>query len=137
MKTIDYRKMEKGDCYESAMRHFLELHENGEDLEKWKLGHGEVTGTGGEIEGVKYGHGWMEKKESVELENFSMDLEMVFDKSNGKDIEMPKALYYHFGNISSEFEDGNIHEYSYKEALRKLVEHGHWGPWDLETSTGF
>jgi len=96
------------------------------------LVHGEVSGQGS-LEGVRYGHAWVE------------DGDTVIDQSNGRDLRVPKVFYYTLGQISSEtFDDEgyspmggqNVHKYTWEEAREKIIESEHWGPWDLETSTG-
>jgi len=123
-----------GDCYEAAANYVI----NNSGVVSFlvppgatarpglMLVHGEVTGQG-KIEGVKYGHAWVE------------DGDLVIDVSNGRDLQLPKAAYYALGRVDN---DGaqrikpNLHRYTAKEARRNLVMHGHWGPWDLETSSG-
>ena len=46
---------------------------------------------------------------------------------------MPRDAYEALGKIN---EIGNFREYEWKEVRRKMVEYEHYGPWDLETSTG-
>ena len=116
-----------GDCYEIAGKHMLEnAHSN--DI----LCHGEVTGQG-ELNGIKYGHAWIERGD------------LVIDKSNGRNIQMPKLVYYILGKIgqpsfdqAGNYHEGktNVHRYSYPEFSEKILEFGHWGPWDLKTETG-
>jgi hypothetical protein len=125
-----------GDCYEAGGRYMMEKCSFGKDDCSFVLVHGEVTGQG-QLEGVKYGHCWIESGETV------------IDKSNGRDIEMPKMMYYMLGKIgqpdmenwgkSANFMDtssANIHKYTWKEAREAIVDNGHWGPWDLVTETG-
>ncbi len=83
-----------------------------------RLVHGEVTGQG-PIEGVKYGHAWVE------------DGGTVIDVSNGRDIRMSKAAYYALGGIGD-----NVHKYNLAQFRRKVSKFGHWGPWDLKTESG-
>ena len=85
-----------------------------------RLVHGEVTGQG-PLEGVNYGHAWVE------------DGNTVIDVSNGKNVRIPKSVYYAVGNIKN---NGNIHVYKPKEFRQKMMQSKHWGPWDLHTSTG-
>jgi hypothetical protein len=105
-----------GDCYEANGRYFLE---NANDGSRLKLVQGEVTGQGA-LEGVKFGHCWVE------------DGNVVVDVSNGRHLRIPKPVYYAMGKVGS-----NVHRYSFEEFREKISEHGHWGPWDLRTSTGF
>ena len=80
------------------------------------LVHGEVTGQR-KIAGIKFGHAWIE------------DGDTVIDMSQGRDIRMPKALYYALGNINP----SNTFRYTPEEMNKKLLEFKHWGPWDLQT----
>jgi tRNA nucleotidyltransferase/poly(A) polymerase len=107
-----------GDCYEAAGRYMMN---NCRVNSKcgMKLVHAEVTGQG-EIEGLKYGHAFV-------LD----DRGTVIDRSNGRNIEMPKEIYYAIGHIGS-----NVHEYTWDEARQKMLEFEHWGPWDLSTESG-
>lgn len=109
-----------GDCYEANGRYFMKeaLFDGDSGL---RLVHGEVTGQG-PLEGVNYGHAWIE------------DGNTVLDMSNGRKTRMPKALYYALGNIEG---NDNIYRYSASEFRRKISKYEHWGPWDLRTSTGF
>ncbi len=105
----------KGNCYEAAGRYMMSHSSKKGSL---RLVHGEVTGQGA-LEGVKYGHAWVE------------DGNNVIDVSNGRDIRMPKAIYYALGQIRD-----NVHRYTPQEFTDKIMKHEHWGPWDLKTSTG-
>jgi len=100
-----------GDCYRAAGTYIVDnaFGKNGD--KSLVLVHGEVTGQG-PIEGVKYGHAWVEKGG------------MVIDKSNDRDIKMPKALYYALGNIKKTV------RYTSEEVLDKITTTEHWGPWD-------
>lgn len=110
-----------GDCYEAAGQYMMMKCQFGSpgcaDL---ILVHGEVMGQGA-IEGVSFGHAWIESNG------------MVIDKSNGRNLELPASLYYSVGKIN---EIGNVVKYSWEEARKKILEFEHWGPWDLETSSG-
>jgi hypothetical protein len=124
----------RGDCYEAAANYVL----NNSGVAPLLLSpgvtpnpglilvHGEVTGQG-VIEGVKYGHAWVE------------DGDMVIDVSNGRNLRLPKDAYYALGRVNhdgvSTFKP-NLHRYTAAEVRRNLVKHGVWGPWDLKTSSG-
>lgn len=84
------------------------------------LVHGEVAGQG-PLEGLTYGHGWV------------LDGEMVIDRSNGKDLRIPKVLYYAVGGVDH---IGNVHTYTWEEAQKRILQYKHWGPWDLKTRSG-
>jgi hypothetical protein len=126
-----------GDCYEAAGMYIMdECMMIGNDDCGLVLVHGEVSGQGA-LEGVRYGHAWIE------------DGETVIDKSNGRDIRMPKMVYYMLGKIgepdmenwgkSANFMDvsnTNLHKYEWKSVRKKILEYQHWGPWELKTSSG-
>ena len=104
-----------GDCFEVAAKFMFDATMYGTKNLGLRLVHGEVTGQGA-IDGVKFGHAWVE------------DGGTVIDKSNGKDLRLPKSLYYALGDISKTI------EYTYEEMRQKLLESGHYGPWDLKTA---
>ena len=106
------KKNTNGDCYQAAANIVVDLDEDTDLI----LVHGIVTGQG-PIEGVEYGHAWVE------------DGGMVIDKSNGRDITMPKAMYYGLGNIHKR----NTIRYTREEAVKKMLDSGHYGPWDLKS----
>ena len=98
---------EDGDCYESSAHLILEIGDNAQ------LCHGVATGQG-EIEGIKHGHAWIEMGE------------LVLDFSNGKEIAMLKERYYQIGKIDAK----KVKRYSKEDAMRKMIETEHYGPWE-------
>ena len=110
-----------GDCYEAAGRFMMDQCTFGSSCDL-RLVHGEVMGQG-PVEGITFGHAWI-------LD----DRGMVIDKSNGRDVMLPESIYYKAGQIDS---IDNVIEYSWDEARKKILEYGHWGPWDLETASGY
>ena len=118
-----------GDCYKAAANYLLEQ-ASGDCF----LVHAEVIGQG-QLAGIAYGHAF------VECGN------MVFDYSNGRAIVLPKLIYYGLGKIDANtFFDPNqgmverepkIYKYNRQEMLSRLSEAGHWGPWELETDSGY
>ena len=109
-----------GDCYEANGRYFVDKAVFPGRDKNMRLVHGEVSGQG-PLEGVNYGHAWVE------------DGNTVIDVSNGGNLRIPKDVYYALGNIKN---NGNMHVYKPEEVRQKMVQHKHWGPWDLRTSTG-
>jgi hypothetical protein len=134
MKAKLFEQSGLGDCYEAAGKYMMDNCLGGCDL---ILIHGEVTGQG-EISGIKYGHAWVE------------DGNTVIDKSNGRNVTMAKMMYYVLGKIGQPdmsswgnpnaagpvMTGGNVHKYTWEQARAKILDHGHWGPWDLETESG-
>lgn len=104
-----------GNCYEANGALFVKraLFPGSEDL---RLCHGTVVGTGGAVEGVAYGHAWVE----------TPDGELVFDVSNGRDVTMSRADYYRAGTVH----ERTVRRYEPEEARRLLLAFGHWGPWE-------
>ena len=104
-----------GDCFEVSGKLVLDQFILG-GSKNLILVHGIVTGQG-PIGGVQYGHGWVE------------DGEEVIDKSQGRNLRLPKQLYYSLGNI----DPANTFRYDTEETRKKILEYGHWGPWDLQS----
>jgi len=109
-----------GDCYEAAGKYMMMKCQLGGDCTNLRLVHGEVQGQG-HLDGVTYGHAWV------------LDGGTVIDVSNGRNLQLPQEIYYAIGQIDN---IGNIHEYTWEEARRLIVDFEHWGPWELETASG-
>lgn len=103
------KKNKNGNCYESALHLMMDFYQKG--LKDIKLVHGIVTGQGA-LEGIEYGHAW------VELNS------MVFDSSNGRDLVLPKKQYYDIGKIKI------TRKYNYDDMLKMMDKYGTYGPWD-------
>jgi hypothetical protein len=127
------RKKSGGDCYEAAGKYILDLSKlfmgNGGKIggdvgaaQGLILVHAEVRGQG-PMEGTNFGHAFVLDSET----------DMVIDKSNGRNLRIPKILYYQIANI---LEIDNFHEYTPKEMISHLIKFKHWGPWELVTSSG-
>jgi hypothetical protein len=84
------------------------------------LCHGWPVGTGGNAEGLRYWHAWVE-----------MD-HVVYDFSNGKKGIIPASLYYEAGQI----ERDKVVRYSWEEADALFDEHEHSGPWVVNPYLG-
>ena len=99
-----------GDCFEVSGKLVLS------GAEGLVLVHGLVIGQG-QIHGIEYAHGWVE------------DGNNVIDNSRGRNIVMPKDLYYILGNIDAQ----NTYRYNRDEVRRNILKSGTWGPWDLQS----
>lgn len=97
-----------GDCYEASADYVL-AHEG------TILCHGIVTGTAGEVEGIQYGHAWVEFEDGDHL---------VLDVANGSVDEIPRILYYKLGQIEK------VVTYTRDELCEAIMENEHYGPWD-------
>ena len=74
------------------------------------LVHGEVGGQG-KLDGVRYGHAWVEINGSV------------IDPSNGRTICMKREAYYALGKVDA------VRRYSFQETIRQMADTAHYGPW--------
>lgn len=109
----------KGDCYVVAGQVAMGITPKEIDFVGTPyVVHGEVKGQGA-IEGLKYGHAWIE------------DDVNVYDWSNGRELDFPKEIYYLLGGI--EDKKGKLFKYTFDEARRKMLDTGHYGSWDLKT----
>ena len=111
-------KTKGGDCYVKAGS-FCLLPNMHEFIGEPYLVHAEVRGQG-KIEGLRYGHAWVE------------DDENVYDYSNGRQIVMPKQIYYLLGDIKTD-NPKKYQKYSFPEARAKMLKTKHYGSWDIET----
>ena len=111
-----------GDCYEAAGKYMTSQCMLSGDMgcDDVILVHGEVAGQG-PLAGMTYGHAWI-------LEGGA-----VVDKSNGRNLHLPRQLYYVIGSID---QIGNTHEYTWEETREMIMQYEHWGPWDLHTESG-
>lgn len=131
LETIEYKgggKVGGGDCYKTAGDFVLDSKLLGKTrTNKMKfvgepyVVHAEVTGQG-EISGLKYGHAWVE------------DDVLVYDYSNGRKLEIPKNFYYAVGKIKTT--KPRYFKYTFEQARKKMLDSGHYGPWDLKTESG-
>ena len=103
--------MPKGDCYRANGR----LAISHMDDDRWELCHGVGIL---KSDGKPFGHAW------VELGN------VVFDHSNGKEIQISKKRYYELGGIP--VTGYKNYKYDSTQMGIKMIKNKHWGPWDLK-----
>lgn len=113
-----------GNCYRAAVL-LLEAEVFWRQPSKLRrvIVHAEVGGAG-PIEGLRFGHAWVE----------DVDSGLVYDRSNGNEIVMPWRLYYALGRVDPQ--PGKLYRYTPEEARAWLNRAGHYGPWELKTETG-
>jgi len=99
-----------GDCYQAGGRLIMNFFGDKDH----KLVHGMVNGQGA-LEGMRYGHCWVESRNTV------------MDHSNGRKLEVPTKVYYALGRINPE----ECKYYTPEEAARFMSEDGTWGPWEM------
>lgn len=109
---VETPKEEGGDCFEVAGRKMIY-----ENMPGMKLVHAYVSGQG-PLKGRRFEHAWNEIGD------------VVIDSSNGKNIILRKEIYYKLGKVKQT--KGQYASYTHPEALAKMVEHHHYGPWDLD-----
>ena len=103
-------RLTAGDCYPAGGRLIMEFFGDKEH----KLVHGMVNGQGS-LEGVRYGHCWVESRDTV------------LDHSNGRKLEIPTQVYYALGRIDPK----ECKYYTPKEAAKMMSTKKHWGPWEM------
>jgi hypothetical protein len=122
-----------GDCYEAAFKYIMDqhrIHGRGKGV-NMRLVHATVTGQG-PLEGRPIVHAWVEEDihprvppgglpEGFRPEEFA--LRIAVDKSMGKDLHLPAAMYRGIGQARK------VSEYTWEEAAKLAVKHGHYGPW--------
>jgi predicted ABC-type ATPase len=111
-------KTKGGDCFVKAGS-FCLLHNSYDFIGEPYLVHAEVRGQG-KIEGLRYGHAWVE------------DDKNVYDFSNGREIIMPKQVYYYYGDIKTD-DPKKYQRYTFQEARDKMSKTKNYGSWDIET----
>jgi hypothetical protein len=123
IKAAKGKKIEaKGDCYYIAGQfamHKMFAPAQIDFIGEPYIVHAEVKGQG-KIEGLRYGHAWIE------------DDENVYDYSNGRQIKMPKMIYYLIGDIRTD-NPKKYMKYTFSEARKKMVDTGTYGSWDIDT----
>lgn len=108
-----------GDCYQKNGDFILEKnYQPHPGLKDWKLCHGLVTGGGGEVKGIQFGHCW------AEFKGF-----LVYDYSNGNNAVVLIQDYYRAGKIDGD----NVIKYTPQELMKMIHKYGTWGPWDEKT----
>lgn len=122
-----------GDCYEAAFTYFMTHHHENDTM---RLVHGVCLLGTGPHEGLPFGHAWVEVDEAPDMPEtlppgFPEDLSAwtmtwCIDKSNGRDIKIPRGLYYHGGRPQQ------IIRYTIEEARRWALEMEHYGHWELD-----
>lgn len=85
-------------------------------LPRSKVVHGHPIGRGGEAEGLRYWHAWVEVTTPAGT--------VVVDYSNGLEVVMPRTRYYRLGQIR------DVRRYTPDQARAMAAEWGHLGPWD-------
>jgi hypothetical protein len=107
-----------GDCYQAGANLISGLGKPAGISDDAKLVHGMVAGQG-QLDGVRFGHCWVE------------DGDTVYDHSNGRKLDIPKPVYYAIGQIDPK----ECYYYTKQEAVKFMVDTGHYGPWEMTGAT--
>lgn len=75
----------------------------------------------------RYGHCWIEYDLTLPVQGTdeTRSIRMVYDFSNGKEIDLPAQLYYKVGQI----EEDKVRRYTQTEAAVHMLMTEHFGPW--------
>lgn len=104
-----------GKCYENSCRFILSKTDDAGG--QIKLAHGFVTGTGGQVKGVRYGHAWIEISNTICLD---------FTTSLSDPKYAFKRDFYELGQI----DPAEVKLYTLNGVRQKVTEFGTYGPWD-------
>jgi hypothetical protein len=119
----DHKINGKGDCFVANYHYLDRIKTKG-----YWLCHGIVTNA---IDKLPMVHCWIEYELPVDVPGEyqeSVVMQGVIDVSQGRNIDIPKGLYYWAGEIDPE----NVRRYTVREAAKKALQHNHYGPWDIE-----
>lgn len=113
-----------GDCHETAVNIMMNLSDA--EAGNYRLVQGVPTGQGA-IEGQRFDHAWVERTDQMPsvTPGFTRTEVTVIDRSNGNNIELPRALYYKIGKMT----ESDVTRYTRDEMMVKLLEEGNYGPW--------
>jgi hypothetical protein len=111
-----------GDCFEAAVRVMSQL--THEEKKRARICHGVPMGQG-EIEGVRFDHAWVEVETDMKKPDGS-PFYLVYDHSNGRELVLPRDLYYEVGQMKEE----DVKRYTASDAIDKMNETGIYGPWN-------
>lgn len=103
-----------GDCAHIALRLALALEIEG--ARAVRVVHGRPIGTGGNAQGLRYFHAWVEMVEDGRT--------LAIDFSNGLRVMLPRSRYYRLGRIR------DVRRYTVEDAIDHVDRTGHAGPWD-------
>ena len=131
------RPVGDGDCFQSAVRVMNDVLSS-EDKKTAKICHGVPMGQG-KIEGIRFDHAWVEVTRKTDfgdadpsdpqvkfmMERFPTQV-IVYDYSNGRELQMPRELYYAIGQIDSD----DVKRFSAQEAYNQMSEKRFYGPWE-------
>lgn len=87
------------------------------------LVHGVVIGQG-PLDGRRVDHAW------VEVEGGHYTVTLVVDRSNGRNLLLPRDMYYRLGRIV----EAECTRYTPEETRTNMLRTEHFGPWEEKSS---
>lgn len=118
MRRNSARKL--GDCFQAAASLLCDLAEQ-DPATRAEVVHGVVTGSpDGPVAGLRFTHAWVETPGPLP------EFPTVLDHSNGRQLELPAAIYYAVGQIDAR----TVERYDVHTLRRRMVRFKHYGPWD-------
>ena len=115
IKKMTKKNKKLGDCFENSVE--LMMENRGVDF---ILVHGLVTGTGGDVVGMRYVHAW------VELGNIVIDTSREINNP----IIRAKNNYYEIGKIKV----SETKRYNLKEIGDMILKYKVYGPWEIKAT---
>ncbi len=107
-----------GRCFQAALaaaRDLVEL--NDKHIRMIRVVHGTPIGQGGQVDGVRYWHAWVEFERRGQY--------CVIDDSQGKQLVVLRSDYYRIGHLDA----STVWRFSIKEARIEMDKREHAGPW--------
>lgn len=133
------RSRTDGDCFLVAAHLATGFQEDLElqDGDEVYVVHGLPVGRGDLNGGRRFWHAWIEVTRRVVIPDVpeaadmrrllgeSYELTFVVDRSQGRNVTMPREVYYGMGQLN----DGYVWRYTPEEAIELLAVTQHYGPW--------
>lgn len=105
-------------CFEAAMHVIGQLPVDANP----QVCHGIAVGVGGEAEGRRYWHAWVEVDAASGRRAAKR---VVLDYSHGLDVQMPRHDFYRRGTI----DPMEVWRWSPVDAVHMILDYETWGPW--------
>lgn len=108
------------ECYNLAFHHILD---HGENDKSMRLCHGIPKGQGGEAQGLRYGHAWIE----FDMRAIAGGARHAFVIDLVANVIVPRDRYYKLGDIDTT----QVRRYTRQQAIKNALKYENLGPWAL------